>query len=142
MMITTLILLITSMPVLLCEALAVAAAVVALNIIYRHMRGNVSLLKRVVLSALAVLIVGAVWCAAVNSAGGEWSIAGVGASSDLIGTGTSIQRALGSVGASSVTGAAVPGIWPALIGSCIAVAGIWTLLTVPNARKAAVKRGR
>lgn len=110
-------------------ALATALLVLALR---SHMSRGGSRWSTVGLGTLFVAAVATVWMIIVNHVGEAWSVTRLSDSTDLIGTGTSVQR---TVGAAAWSGSLLPEVWShTLVGCLVAAGAVWLTITMKSRR--------
>ena len=125
---------IVSDPFLAIGAVAAVVAILTIMTVARCRYGRITTAAGAVMAILAIAAIGMLWFAAVDPIGREWSISGLGQSTDLIGTGTSIQRSLGSATRDTLLHQGIS-FWPALAGSAMVIAAICLSVTLLSRRR-------
>ncbi len=126
---------IPAMPMTAVAILAVTAIlVIACAIRRRHVKASLS--SGITYAILIVVGVGVLWSAAVSSVGLGWSITGLEGSADLVGTGASVQRALGNLSAGGILFSSPASVWSAIAACTFAVAATWLSMTFALRRRA------
>ena len=134
-MITAYLPMIVSEPFLAIGAVAAVVAILTIMTVVRCRYGRITTIAGAAIVFLAIIAIGMLWFAAVDPIGREWSIAGLGQSPDLIGTGTSIQRSLGSGAVHDPLLSGSLSFWPAIAGSVMVVGAVSLSVTILSRRR-------
>lgn len=129
-----------AIPPVSLTAVALLAVVALLGIAcaIRRRHARVSLSSGIASALLIVIGIGIVWTVAVSPVGLGWSITGIEESADLVGTGASVQRALGSLSTAGMLFLSPASVWSTFAGCTVAVAATWLSMTYLSRRRRAV----
>ncbi len=118
-----------------CVAGILALVILILIAMIRRRAGQMTTFWGGVVALLSVIAIGAIWIVAVSPVDMAWSIAGIHESADLIGSGTSVQRSLGSTYGNYALIPRGVAVWLTVIISAVAVMSVWLIVSLLGRRR-------